>query len=71
MWHDDPMKQRLLQSAAASLEYRAIAFVITNAFFWITTGDFWQATILALELQLILLIAHFAWFYVRETKSHS
>jgi len=65
------MKQRLLHSALASLEWRAIAFVVTNAFFWATTGNFWHATILALELHLVLLIVHFAWFYVRETKAHS
>ncbi len=65
------MKQRLLHSATMSLEWRVIAFVITEAFFLMTTGEFWQATLLALQLQLILLIAHFAWFFVRESKAHS
>ena len=63
------MKQRLLKSAAVSLEWRAVAFVITNLFFWATTGHFWQATILALELQLILLVVHFGWFFLRETRT--
>ncbi len=63
------MKQRLLKSAAVSLEWRLIAFIITELFFWATTGHFWQATILAVQLQLILLVAHFGWFFVRETKT--
>jgi hypothetical protein len=65
------MKQRLLHSATMSLEWRVIAFIITEIFFLMTTGEIWQATILALELQLILLVAHFAWFFVRESKTHS
>jgi hypothetical protein len=64
------MKERLLKSATASLEWRAVAFIITELFFWATTGELWAATILALELQLILLVAHFCWYYVRESNVH-
>jgi hypothetical protein len=63
------MKQRVVKSLLASLEWRVIAFVITEAFFIMTTGHIWQATILALSLQAILLVGHFAWFYVRESKA--
>ncbi|MCI0597635.1 hypothetical protein L0Y34_00965 [Candidatus Parcubacteria bacterium] len=62
------MKERLLKSAAASLEWRVFAFIITGIFFWFMTGAVWQATILAIELQIILFIAHFGWFYFRETR---
>lgn len=62
------MKERLIKSATVSLEWRGIAFVITELFFWATTGELWKATALALELQLILLAAHFAWYYMRESK---
>lgn len=62
------MKQRLLKSAAVSLEWRAVAFLVTGIFFWTTTGEFWHATILALQLQLILLVTHFGWFFFRESK---
>jgi hypothetical protein len=62
------MKQRLYHSVAASFEWRVIAFIITEAFFLMTTGEFWQATILALSLQAILFLAHFTWFFVREAK---
>lgn len=61
------MKQRLMKSLSVSLEWRAFAFVITELFFWATTGELWKATVLALELQLILLIAHFWWYYFRES----
>ena len=63
------MKERLLKSVAVSLEYRVFAFVVTELFLWATTGQFWQATILAFELQILLLIAHFSWYYIRESKS--
>ncbi len=63
------MKQRLLKSVMASLEWRLIAFAITEVFFIATTGHVWQATMLALSLQAILFIGHFAWFFARETKA--
>lgn len=61
------MKQRLMKSLMVSLEWRAIAFFITNLFLWMMTGAFWQATAMALILQLILFVAHFGWYFVRET----
>ena len=61
------MKERLIKSAAVSLEWRAIAFVITELFFWATTGELWKATALALALQAILFVVHFVWFYFRES----
>ncbi len=64
------MKQRLMKSLTVSLEWRVFAFIITELFFWATTGHLWQATILAIELQLILLVAHFGWYFVRQSESH-
>ncbi len=61
------MKERLMKSAAVSLEWRLIAFVITGLFLWTTTGEFWKATALALALQLILFVTHFGWYFLRET----
>jgi hypothetical protein len=66
--YDFPMKQRIVHSVMASLEWRVIAFAITEVFFLMTTGGFWQATLMALGLQAILFFAHFAWFFARETK---
>jgi hypothetical protein len=62
------MKQRLIKSAMVSLEWRAVAFLITELFFWATSGEFWHATLLALTLQVILLVTHFGWYYVRESR---
>jgi len=64
------MKQRLMKSLMVSIEWRVIAYIITNLFFWFITGTFWQATILALWLQLILFVAHFAWYFLREERLH-
>jgi hypothetical protein len=61
------MKERLIKSAAVSLEWRGIAFVITELFFWATTGELWKATTLAIALQAILFVVHFVWFYFRES----
>lgn len=59
------MKQRILRSITVSLEWRVIAFIITNLFLWISTGKLFEATILALQLQLILLVVNVCWFYFR------
>lgn len=59
------MKRKLLDSFYASIEWRLIALVITNIFFWITTESFWQATGLALLLQSVLLVAHMLWYFWR------
>lgn len=64
------MKQRLLNAVYVSIEWRIIAFVITNVFLWIATGEFLQATVLALELHLVLLVTHFAWYFTRQEKWH-
>lgn len=60
------MKQKLLHSLYVSLEWRAIAFVVTNLFLWATTGDFWHATALALILQAVLFVVHFGWYFLRQ-----
>ncbi len=60
------MLKHIWHSILFSLEWRAIAFVITNLFFWFTTEEFWKATAMALTLQAILFIAHVVWFYFRE-----
>lgn len=59
------MRKKILHSIYASLEWRAIAFVITNIFLWVTTGSFLTATGLSLALHAILLVAHMAWFFLR------
>lgn len=63
------MKERLMKTAAVSLEWRFIALVITELFFWYTTGELWKATVLALSLQLILFVVHFGWYFLRETNN--
>lgn len=65
------VKKRLLHSVLLSLEWRAIAFVITNAFLYMMTGAFWESTIVALELQIILLFAHGLWFFLRNEREHA
>ncbi len=59
------MREKIVHSLLISLEWRLIAFVITNAFLWITTGHFWKAAGLALLLQLVLLAAHLVWHFLR------
>lgn len=61
------MKERLIKAFEVSLEWRVIAFIVTGAFLWITTGEFWHATITALCLQAILFFVYFGWYFVRET----
>jgi len=59
------MKDRIVRSLMVSLEWRVVAFVITNAFLWITTGHFWTAVGWAFLLQLILFVAYIIWHYFR------
>jgi len=59
------MREKVLHSLFVSVEWRVIAFVITNIFFWVTTGSFWAAAGLALVLQAILFFVHTLWFFLR------
>ncbi len=59
------MRKRFVRSLLASLEWRLFAFIITNIFFWVTTGHFWKAAGLALILQLILFTAYVVWHFFR------
>ena len=63
------MKERLMKSLAVSVEWRIIAFLITNVFLWLATGAFWQSTIMALSLQAVLFFAHFGWYFIRESRA--
>jgi hypothetical protein len=67
--HHKNMKERLMKSLAVSVEWRIIAFLITNIFLWLVTGEFWQSTVMALGLQAVLFFAHFGWYFIRETHS--
>lgn len=62
------MRKRFISSAIASLEWRAIAFIITGLVLWVMTGHLGKATLAAVSLQVILFIAHMIWFYYRHTK---
>ena len=59
------MREKLIHSFYASLEWRAIAFVITNLFFLVQTGSLVKATGLALLLQIALFAAQILWHFVR------
>jgi len=59
------MRTKVINSFLVSIEWRVIAFVITNIFLWVSTGDFWKATGLALVLQLVLFIVYVAWHFYR------
>ncbi len=59
------MKDKILHSLYASLEWRVIAYIVTNLFFWVTTGSFWKAAGLALILQIILFVVHTFWYFTR------
>ncbi len=65
------MKRRLMHSLIASIEWRVIAFIITELFFLTTTGKLWDATILAASLQGILFAAYFVWYFLREEPQHA
>lgn len=54
-----------MHSIMVSIEWRLIAFFITNAFFWITTGEFWKAAGLAFILQMVLFVAYVVWHLLR------
>jgi len=62
------MMKELTDSFVASLEWRAIAFVITGAFMWFVTGNLGQATFVTLVLQLILLCVHAMWLFFRHSR---
>ncbi len=62
------MREHFIASFKVSLEWRIIAFVITNLYLWITTGSFWEATATALVLQAILFVVHFVWVLWRYGK---
>ena len=59
------MRRRIIHSLLVSLEWRFFAFIITNIFFWVTTGEFWKAAGLALALQLILFVSYVLWHLFR------
>jgi len=59
------MREKLIHSLYASAEWRIIAFIITNIFFWITTHSFWKAAGLSLLLQAILFLVHIIWYFIR------
>lgn len=59
------MRARVLHSVLVTLEWRLLAFAITNLFLWATTGELWQATVMALGLHGILLVVHFVWYFFR------
>ncbi len=64
------MRQRLIHSIVLSLEWRFYAYIITNLFLWFTSGELWTATMMALQLQIILLAAHCVWYYFRGERYH-
>lgn len=59
------MREKFMHTLLVSLEWRVIALVITNIFFWITTRHFWTAAGLALLLQFILFVSYLIWHFVR------
>lgn len=59
------MREKMLHTFLVSLEWRVIALVVTNIFFWLTTGSFWAAAGLALLLQVILFACYLVWHFVR------
>lgn len=59
------MREKIIHSLYASLEWRAIAFIITNIFFYFTTNSFWKAAGLALILQLVLFLSQTLWHFIR------
>jgi len=59
------VRKKILHTILISLEWRIIAFVITNIFFWFTTGHFWTAAGFAFMLQIILFLAYLTWYFLR------
>ena len=65
------MQERFFHALFVSIEWRIVAFVVTNIFFWFTTHSLGKATGLALFLQLILFVVYTAWYFVRVEKGVS
>lgn len=63
--YNECMRERIVRSFLVSLEWRFFAFIITNIFFWVTTGEFWKAAGLAFTLQLILFLSQVIWHLLR------
>ncbi len=59
------MGQKILDSFLFSIEWRFWALIITTLFLWATTGHLVFALGQALGLQVILLVAHSVWYYLR------
>ena len=59
------MGQKLWASFMFSIEWRFWAVIITTLFLWATTGHFAFALGQALGLQVILLVAHSIWYFLR------
>ena len=59
------MLKKVLRSFYISLEWRILAFIITNAFFWITTRHFWTAAGLTVLLQSVLFVSYTIWHLFR------
>lgn len=63
------MQGKFLHALSVSVEWRVVAFVITNVFFLFTTRSFWEATGLALLLQAILFVTYTLWYFIRFEKA--
>jgi hypothetical protein len=59
------MREKIVRTFMKSLEWRVIALVVTNIFFWITTRHFWTAAGLAFLLQVILFACYLVWHFMR------
>jgi len=60
------MANKIVHSFMVSIEWRLIAFFITEVFLWATTGHFWKATVLAFALQVILFFSYTIWYFFRQ-----
>lgn len=60
------MQESFFRSLKVSIEWRIIAFFITNMFLWASTGEFWKATGLAFILQIILFTTYVFWHFFRQ-----
>lgn len=59
------MREKFIHALSVSIEWRVLAFIVTNIFFLFTMHSFWEATGLALLLQGILFAAHTLWYFTR------